>query len=368
MNFNKSILAKTTTAAIFFSFISQASAVNIDAGDFDANIYGYARLTMVYDVDEDIGADAENSIFSFIEGSGATGHFGANANQSRIGVQIKNNDGVEFKVEGDFYNGTLRLRHAYGQYKGILAGQNWSNYTSFVGATSTLDFSGVAGGAGLQHREPQLRYTTGKLSMSVENPRSVLNSANGATLKDSAPAFTARYESRSSGGGYSLGVLAKQNAHDDGITDDSAIAYAGFVSGKLALSDNISVQGSVNYSNGASAYLHQSYADDAYLDASGSLENISGYAGNIGTTFKLGGGKSINMAVGMTTVDWDDAVADGINVDRKSEVNRNILVNYLWTPVKNVMMGVELANWYTERVDGTDDDANRVMFAAQYNF
>ncbi|GAA0688317.1 DcaP family trimeric outer membrane transporter [Marinobacterium maritimum] len=362
----KKIQALTSILAI--GVASHASAVSFNVGDYEASVYGYVRLNMAYDFDESIGGGAQNGLFPKLNDSGSTGEFNATANQSRIGVSIKKENGPKVVVEGDFYTGTMRLRHAYGEYKGLLAGQYWSNYNSFVASTPTLDFNGLVGVPGLQHREPQLRYTNGKFSVSIEDPRSGFNSANGAALKQSSPAFTARYESRANGGGVSFGALAKQNTHDNGVSDDSTFAYAVFGAGKVAIAENVSIQGSINYSDGANKYLYQSYADDAYLDASGSLQNITGYAGQLGATFKLDGGDRINLGVGMAKVDWDDAVADGIAVNSKSELNRNIIINYQWTPVKDVMFGVEVSNWYKEKVDGTDTSANRLMFAAQYNF
>ena len=44
------------------------------------------------------------------------------------------------------------------------------------------------------------------------------------------------------------------------------------------------------------------------------------------------------------------------------------MANYQWTPVNNVMMGVEYQLLDRENVDGTDGDASRILFAAQYNF
>ena len=171
MRFNKTKLATSVTAAIAMGVASQASAISFSAGDVDASLYGYARLNMAYDIDENIGGSAQDGFFSKIKGSDATGHFDAGAYQSRVGLRLSNKDGVKINVEGDFYGGTFRLRHAYGEYNGVLAGQTWSNYTSFVGRLSTLDFGGAAGTAGLQHRQAQVRYTTGNLSMSIEDPK-----------------------------------------------------------------------------------------------------------------------------------------------------------------------------------------------------
>jgi len=40
----------------------------------------------------------------------------------------------------------------------------------------------------------------------------------------------------------------------------------------------------------------------------------------------------------------------------------------MWTPVKNVMMGVEYGYYAAENQAGVSDDANRLMFATRYSF
>jgi hypothetical protein len=106
----------------------------------------------------------------------------------------------------------------------------------------------------------------------------------------------------------------------------------------------------------------------AYVDGNGDLETIEGYGGSVGASANLGNGRSINLSYGLAKIDWDDADADGVAVDGKSETNQAVMLNYQWTPVENVTMGVEYARFERENYDGADGDANRIMFASFYNF
>ncbi|MBW7471082.1 DcaP family trimeric outer membrane transporter [Marinobacter sp. M216] len=370
---------RATAAAAVLGVAGQAGAVSFTAGDYDMAVYGYARLNASYDIDSNQALSTRSGSYAGLAGNdnAAEGHFGADAFQSRIGVKATSPEGVMVNVEGDFRGGgggSLRLRHAYGSYMNVLAGQTWSNYTSFVGNTSTLDFDSLPGVAGYQSRIPQVRYTTGPLSLSLEDPRSsfVTDAANGIQ-KQSMPSLTARLEDSAGGLSYSAAVLAHQVGYDDGTNDESSFGFATFVAGKIALTDMFTIQGSLSYTDGANSYLYRSGenfgAASAYVDpASGDVETITGYGGTIGTGISLGGGRSINVGYGMVTVDWDDAEADGVAVADQSETNSAIMANYQWTPVKNVMMGVEYALLDRENVDGTDGDASRILFAAQYNF
>ena len=389
MQNNKLRLAiRATAAATVLGLATQAQAFEIEAGDVTASIYGYARLTATYDINEKITSDDSTLAgdFSKVSGSDNEGHFDTSATQSRIGVKATLPQGVKVTVEGDFASeGKFRLRHAFGEYNGVLAGQTWSNYNSFTGNTPTLDFNGSAGWAGYQARTAQLRYTMGGLSLSIEDPKSKISGATAVkkeginvanpgdepvyvgreeidTDKDSMPAFTARYEGSADAVSFAFAGIVKQNAYENDIddSDDTALGYGIFGAAKFKVSDLVSIQGALNYTDGANSYLYLSGANDAVVEKDGDLDTISGIGGSLGTSIGLGSGRSVNLVYGMTQIDVD--------ADSAEETRSNILANYMWTPVKNVKMGVEYQYWKTETKGGDSEDANRLMFAAQYNF
>lgn len=382
MSDNKlSTTIKLATAIAALGVAGQAAAVEFNAGDTTVDIYGYARLNASYDIDEDISraTGTRSGDFSKVntgasEDNEVSGHFGADAVQSRLGVRTTLPTGVKVTVEGDFRTSTstVRLRHAFGQYKNWLMGQTWSNYTAFTGATSVLEFDGVAGNAGLYSRSPQVRYTTGGLSLAAEDSKASITDGTAAvTTKQSIPTFTARYTGKSGPMAFSTSALIQQVGYDTGTEDDAAMGFAVFGSARFNITDTVSVQGNVNYTDGANGYLWRSgtnyYGEDAYVDASGNVETITGYSANIGTSIKAGPG-AFNVVYGMTTMDWDDAIDDGLAVGDKHETNTNAFVNYQWSPLQNVDFGVQYGYFHVKKVNGDDGNASRVMFAAQYNF
>ncbi|SDW76686.1 DcaP family trimeric outer membrane transporter [Marinobacter mobilis] len=365
-------------SALALAIAGQAGAFELNAGDYQAELYGYARFNASYDIDEDIGISTRAGAFSAIntgadEDNEATGYFSADAVQTRLGVRASSPEGVKVVLEGDFRPGTLRLRHGYGEYNGVLLGQTWSNFNSFVGNTKVLDFDGLAGNAGLQGRVAQARYTTGAFSVSAEEPITNFLEGAGATVggKQGLPTLTARFEQAAGGLSYSAAALVQEVGYDTGTVDDSIVGYAAFAAAKMALGESLTIQGSVSYTDGANSYLYRSGenfgAEDAYIRG-GDLESIAGYGGTVGVGLDLGAGSSINVGYGLVTVDWDDAEADGAAVADKSETNQNLMANYLWSPVKNVMMGVEYGFFKRENVNGDEGDANRILFAGQYTF
>ncbi|WP_430415558.1 DcaP family trimeric outer membrane transporter [Marinobacter adhaerens] len=378
MQSNKLRLAiRATAATVVMGVASQASALTLNVGDdTEASLYGYARLNMSYDLDGNRAVSTRAGTFASSANEDVEGHFGADVQQSRLGVKVKHASGVAITVEGDFRGsgngaGSLRMRHAYGEYNGFMAGRNWSNYVSFVGNTPTLDFDSLAGTAGSQDRAEQIRYTTGALSFSLEDPSSQGVLGAGGNTRTSAPALTARIQDSADALSYSAAALISQVTADDGTNDDSAMGYAVFGAAKFALSDMISIQGAANFTDGANGYLWRSgsnyFGPSAYVDGN-SIETIEGYGFSIGTSVALGGGRSINLGYGTTMLDLDDAIAAGATTNADAESNQNVFLNYMWSPVKNVMFGVEYGYFDQETVAGDSTDANRLLFAAQYGF
>ena len=143
-------------------------------------IYGFARL----DTTIDIGgrADYENADWATILPSVPADNVGAarrpqiymTPRASRLGFETvspvsKKYGPLVVKVEGDFLgsnsfqtesytNSTLfRIRHAYGTFAGLLAGQFWSTFLDLGAYPDTVDFNGP--GTIALVRSPQIRYT-----------------------------------------------------------------------------------------------------------------------------------------------------------------------------------------------------------------
>ncbi|WP_449284381.1 DcaP family trimeric outer membrane transporter [Marinobacter sp. PE14] len=379
MQSNKLRLAiRATAAAAVFGVAGQAGAVELNTGDYKTNLYGFARVVAAYDIDEEISNGGRAGNFSKItkgDADTADGHFGMDANTSRVGLSVVNPEGVKVVVEFDFDNSASldpRLRHAYGEYNNVRIGRYWSNYNSWVGNTANVDFDGVPGTAGAQDRTEQITYMSGPLSFSLENPIDYGGIEGTADEITSSPALTAKFEDSQGGFSYAAAVMAKQTGYDTGTADDSSIGYAAFLAGKVAITDMISIQGAINFADGANAYIYRPGSNfggpDAYLDANGDVETIEAVGGALGASFGLGNGRSVNVGYGTAMLDLDDAVQSGAVAASATEQNTSMYINYMWSPVDSVSMGVQFENLETEAQGGADGDANRLMYIAQYNF
>ncbi|XUO89288.1 DcaP family trimeric outer membrane transporter [Halomonas sp. KM072] len=313
--------------------------------------------------------------------------FQVTATQSRIGFRTSTpveGGTLDTVIEGDFWsynddNTRFRLRHAYGSWNGILAGQTWSNYNTFVAATPTLDFLGTAGSNGYGSRLAQLRYTMGGFSIAAEDPKAQLaENIDGSVPEEdllpdnddavsSMPALSLRYEDSMGDFSYSIAGIARQLKYDTGSEKDTEMGYGAFAAGAYHAGP-VTLRAIVNASEGANSYLYLSgdyfNGADAYVDTNGKLQTLSGDGGALGLSYQISPQYSLNASHGYTDVELGDPTVGG-NAGRK---NKNTFLNLMWTPNERLMYGIEYGYFETELADGREEDASRVMVAAQYSF
>jgi len=346
---------------------------------------------MAYNFDRDAGS-ANEGYFAEVAGSEDEGDVGdqfqMSATQSRIGFRTSTpveGSTLDTVIEGDFWsynddNSRFRLRHAYGSWNGILAGQTWSNYNTFVAATPTLDFFSTAGSyGGYGSRLAQLRYTIGGFSIAAEDPKAQLaenidgSLPEDASLPDnddavsSMPALSLRYEDSPGDFSYSIAGIARQLKYDTGSEKDTEMGYGAFAAGAYQAGP-VTLRAIVNTSEGANSYLYLAgdyfNGADAYVDINGNLKTLSGDGGALGLSYQISPQYSLNASHGYTDVDLGDTTVGG-NAGRK---NKNTFLNLMWTPSDRLMYGIEYGYFETELANGREEDASRVMVAAQYSF
>ncbi|WP_416138937.1 DcaP family trimeric outer membrane transporter [Halomonas sp. HK25] len=364
-----------------FAVATAVSAVEIEVGDTSASVYGYAKLDATYDRGDikPTSSGLGNSIgfANLAVGDEATssGHAAMHAWQSRLGVRTSTPTGQSdliTVIEGDFYGdggGGFRLRHAYGSWNGITAGQLWTNFGSFVGDIPTLDFTGQIGRAGV-NRQAQLRYSAGDFHVALEAPNGAVSGASylgeGSERQNSLPDLTLRYESGMGNINYAAGALLRQVAFDDGERDDAATGWGLFVGGNVEVAQSTTLRALVAGGDGIGGYLNNSPAPAAYRDGD-QLESLSAWGGTVGISQQVGPG-SVNLAYSYASADWDDAETAGADVAAQDKARQLIHLNYLWSPAQRISYGVELAHVERKTVAGDSGDAWRLQGSVTYNF
>lgn len=392
-NVNKKKAIALAVGYIAAGFAMNASAFEFDVGKSKVKIYGYAKLDMIYDVNEDLGA-YYIPVRNKLDGEDVPeNNFRTHAYESRIGVSTETpteKGPLKTVFEGDFFadsgeSGNFRMRHAYGSWNGWLAGKTYSNFTAGVHYYPTIDFMSAV--AFDTQRRAQLRYTTGKFSVALEEPGDPdLPNATIATgvvpafvgvgaptdsddvEKNSMPDLTLRYTSRGKTS-YAAAMVLRNLAYDTGTREEDTLGWGIHLAASHQLNDRMKIRGSITHGDGVGNYLNHNPGSSAYVDpVTGDLNTVTGTGGNASISIKAGPG-DINLGVGMATADWDDAVADGLpNVAVANKMFRSTHLNYIWSPYPNVSVGAEVAYHEREIQNGDEGDAVRLQGMVKYNF
>ncbi len=383
MTIQKSVKRTTifTASALALAVASASHAVDFEVGDTTASVYGYAKLDIIHDVDADMGNTVRHSAIRLDGVDGPDGHTDFHAKQSRIGFKTStplSGSTLKTTIEGDFYgsgNDTLRLRHAFGEWNGILAGQTWTNFGGFLGMTPTIDFLGQVGQGNIG-RQSQLRYTTGGFSVALEDPGTIgtnIDMDNRLNVNDDVksglPDLTLRYHGGAGNVNYGASAVMRQieyyNTASD--SDESAFAWGINLEASAEVTEGVTVRGSVTHGDGLGGYMYGSPGQAGYIDNDGEVEGIEGTGGTFGVSMAAGSG-NVNLAYGIATADLDDGVDEGALSTSSTDTVESLYLNYIWSPVARISYGIEAGYHTRETHNGDDGDAVRVQGMVMYSF
>ncbi|PXY00540.1 hypothetical protein CR157_04270 [Halomonas sp. LBP4] len=346
-------------------------------------IGGYAKFDAIYDLDQDLG----DSLFA--DGIDATDDdsdtsFRAHARQSRLYIKSSTPTllgDATTHIEGDFFGvggnevftnaRSFRLRHAYGEVAGLLAGQTWTNFMHFAAYPTTVDFDGPVGVSFI--RQAQLRYTLpagpGDLSVALENPEGT----GFAGSRDTAPDAAARYHWDGEGAAVETAAVVRRLKTDDAAAsgDDSTIGYGVLLAGNIDVTDSTRLMAGAIYGDGIGRYLYTANGVDdgsdsigaAFIDGDGELETIEAYGFNAAVAQQWTPKFSSGLSYGQVRGDRPrDLFPDST---RKLE---SIHFSHFYQLTDPVTLMFEVSHARKE-IKSRDEEGNtRLQFAAQYNF
>ena len=282
-------------------------------------------------------------------------------------------------IEGDFAGDgtTFRLRHAFGQYKDILAGQTWSVFQDSDAAPEEIDFEGINGAVNV--RQPQIRYfpKIGKdwdLMFSVEDPNPEIT---GGTATSQWPDLVAsarktwfeRWHVRTS-------VVLRQitGIWADDLTGDTESQVTGWgvsLSGKTATRfwnskglDNFMFQ--FNAGEGIGRYINDLNTvggEDAIFDSTGELYTLPAFAGYVAYQhwWKANSRSTINLS-------WVDVSNLDFETDDAYNKTFRGAINYIWSPASRIDLGAEIIYGTRQNKDGEKAKATQVQLSSKYRF
>lgn len=356
-------------------FCTSASAFDFEAGDTNASLYGYVKLDMIYDFDNDLGDTVDRGAPRLDGDSGPDGYFRMLARESRFGFNTSTpvaGSTLKTTIEGDFFSSgnNFRLRQAYGEWNNVLAGQTWTNFSTFISSTPLIAFTGPTGRPAVE-RQTQLRYTMDKFSFSLEDPAAEGGVVASPGAKSELPDLILRYTNTSGAFKYSVSGVARYLGFDTTGTStpaesDNTTGWGVGADFSMDLTDAFTLRAGLTHGDGIGGYVHGNPKKaPAFVTAGGDLETIETTGGTLGASLKAGPG-AINVAYSKTSTNLDDAPAFATDDDTYEAA----WVNYIWSPraTSQITYGVE-ANWNKrETVDGREGDASRLQASVIYDF
>jgi hypothetical protein len=325
---------------------------------------------------------------------GADGQASISAKQSRLGVLMNlptSNKPVFTKFEFDMFGvgvdagqTTIRLRHAYGEWNGWLAGQTNTLFMDASIFPNVIDYWGPAGMVFL--RTPQIRYTfqnnkkkDNTFSVAIEKPS---NDVDGGTLREIDPALvgvqgteklpdlTAQYHANAKWGHWQVAGILRRVAFETAGTPNNdpkghetgwgVDATAGI---KIMKKDQILL--GIVHGNGIATYMNDGGVDLApdgtIVDPNAKAVPLTGILAYWDHYWNAK--YSSSFGVSQTEVDNMELQA-GTAFNRGQYVSANLL----YYPTKNVFVGGE-ALW-GQRKDNSGDtgDDTRIQISFHYSF
>ena len=356
-------------------------------------ISGYAKADFIYDLKQKDGSAIYPAGLNMNPGD-EQGHFQAHARQSRLKISTSTPTvfgDLNTVIETDFYGSGgnenqsnsygMRLRNAYVQIGGLLAGQYWTNFGTLAAYPGTVDFEGPSGITFI--RQAQVRWTQSldeklNFAVSLENPEaSSIKSVNGMGMdnlfkdkdgKDKNPAFLDRLpdavvalEYNDDWGQFRLSALGRQLTSPDDKQDE--LAYGINVGGTYAIWPGGNILGNFTYGDGIGRYLIDGVGEDAIYDvAAQRLETKKAFGMVAGINHKFTDTVMGQVVVGRHHISDSNRLQAGFK-----KVN-TVHTSLFWSPLSRLTIGGEVVYYDREVPSGDKIENIRLQTSIQVSF
>ncbi|MGN5533261.1 DcaP family trimeric outer membrane transporter [Acinetobacter sp. Lyrl_1] len=330
----------------------------------DVSIYGFVRGDANYIIK---GADNDFNSASTSKEE-ASDKLRATAKVTRLGLDFNTPVGdnkVGGKVEVDFASAAenLRIRHAYLTLNNWLFGQTTSNFLSNH-APEMIDFNTNIGGG--TARVPQVRYNyklapATQLFVSAEEGNS---SGDGLTYR--VPNLTAKVTQTYAEGKGTASARALVEHYKSDTANDDKTGWGAALGTNYQVTEPLKVSADVSYVKGNNNYLYGNNADPAYKLDGNSIEQNETIGVQVGATYKFSPQLRSTLAYGALFAD-DGTDYARLN-DGANEKVQQVWINFIYSPVKPVDLGIEYINGERETFAGEKFSDDRVGFMARYSF
>lgn len=393
------------------------------SGNTDINIGGQVKVSAIYDAGPPTG-DSTNMPALPIKGvdtsTSKSGNYRMHAKASRLNMgtlTCTSKGDVKTFFEIDFYgtnnfsktgdrgssfNYTPRLRHAYGEFQGWLAGQTLSNFSDADSIPTTVEDTGPTGQSAF--RQAQIRYTkefnkNWRMAVAVENSITDYTDAYNLTRYDSntfgqntngsgtqpLPDFTFNTRYKSDRGDFITFRALVRRLVTKGLAGDTennpaSVAYSGKataygfgVSGKFYTIGKDAIYAQLNAGDGIGRYIYDAYGmSAAYSSRAWQFKKQRAYGAVVGYEHFWADNLRSNVVVGQTRIRVDRiipiAVPPAAALSRVTSKMQQAFVNLLYKPVPTVEVGIEYGHFKRSTINDQNGTGDRVQVGVTYKW
>ncbi len=369
-------------------------------------LYGFAQADFIQDMGGRLSPDWDDALRPSkigIDGQyGGDGQSSISVKQSRFGVKgsmpTSGEGGIplNFKFEFDLFGTgsdagqtTFRLRHAYGEWGALLAGQTNSLFMDGDVFPNTIDYWGPTGM--VFYRNVQIRWTPYRtdnthFAVAIERPGNDIDSGNLRLIDgledvqvqndEELPDLTAQFRYGADWGHVqAAGILRKVGYElradpSESWSDGSENGWGVNLSSTINTFGKDKVLLQVVYGEGIASYMNDGGMDLAPSAdyAGGLVEDIEAEAVpllGVVAYYDHWWSERWSSSIGYSFTEVDNTNFQDAGSYKKGQYASG---NLLYFPGDNLMVGGELLWGDRENNDGASDDVFRLQFTVKYNF
>jgi hypothetical protein len=398
---------KHLARAVGIALLSTGSASLAQAADGDRtfDIYGFAQADYIQDIGGRLDPAWDDAFrpskICFDEACGGDGQSSISVKQSRFGVKgtMPTGDGgtpLNFKFEFDMFGTgadagqtTMRLRHFYGEWGSILAGQTHSLFMDIDVFPNTIDYWGPSGM--VFYRNVQIRWTpyrtdSSQFAVAIERPGNDIDSGNIRLVEgfedaqiqnnEELPDFTAQWRTQGDWGHLQVGGILRKVGYEFRQTEDerwssgSETGWGINVASVINVLEKDAIRLQLVYGEGIASYMNDGgmdlapravYDDETLVDVVAETVPLMGVVAYYDHWWS----NKWSSSIGYSFTEVDNTNFQDANAFKKIDY---VSGNLLFYPGDNLMFGAELMWGQRENNDGASEDDVRFQFTAKYSF
>ncbi len=374
----KKILLPLFAAALSLSASAQSSPFEWQVSDnTKIKLGGYVRFNINSDFDGSVGGGNDFVSTNIQESSwNNESNLGFDPSATRFSLQITQSTealgDVKVFVETDFRGSSVRLRQAYVEAKGFIAGQAWSFMTDMAANAPTVDINGV--GSRTFQRTQLFGYRHNfsdvlSAGISLEYPSfKSLYATDFTSVNQTVPNIPVYLQLKSAAGHLKAGAMFNTLQYGDSNNQErlSEMGIGGQLSGSLRATKAITLYGQAIYGKGISNYI----SNLASLSTGVSLMSVDGtemeatpmggYSAGVGAKLS----KKWSAAVSGSLV---ENYGDKDFFDGYFQKSTYISTAFFYVPAPKVTLGLEYLNGSLTNFGSDAIGAQRLSFSVKYS-